>query len=41
MVSWAWIPISLMIGVVCGMFILAFAEVSRREDERKRWWDDG
>lgn len=40
-VSWAWIPIALVIGFVCGMFAVAFAEVSRHADEKKRkWWDD-
>ena len=39
MVSWAWIPISLMIGIIIGMVVLAYAEVSRHADEKKRWWD--
>ena len=35
MVHWLWIPVSLFAGVVMGMFIIAFAEVSR-EDEKKK-----
>ena len=36
MVHWGWIPITLVIGVVLGMFFLAFMEVSREEDEKER-----
>ena len=36
MVHWGWIPISLVIGAILGMFILAFCEVSRREDEKNK-----
>ena len=34
MVSWGWIVIAFFAGAAGGMFLLAFAEVSRREDER-------
>lgn len=40
MVQWVWIPISLMIGAIIGMFVRAFAEISRREEDRKRWWEE-
>lgn len=43
MVSWVWIPVTLLFGVVCGMFVIAFAEVSREEErreERKKWWNE-
>lgn len=36
MVPWAWIPISLMIGVILGFFLLAFMEVTREETEKRR-----
>jgi hypothetical protein len=40
LVSWAWIPISLFIGVVMGMFIIAFAAVSREDENKKKWWEE-
>ena len=40
MVHWAWIPISLMIGVFSGMLIIAFMAVARQEDEKKKWWEE-
>lgn len=41
MVSWGWIVIALFAGVIFGMFLIAFLEVSREEDQKdgKRWWD--
>lgn len=41
MVHWAWILIALMAGAAGGMILLAYLEVSRHEDEKKRWWEDG
>ena len=42
MVHWGWIPITLVIGVVAGFFIIAFLEVVRAEKSgKKAWWDDG
>lgn len=40
MVHWAWIPIALGIGAIIGFFLLAFMEVSRQEDQKKRWWEE-
>lgn len=40
MVHWAWIPITLFVGVVIGFFLLAFMEVSRRDDNNKKWWEE-
>ena len=41
MVSWGWIVIAFFAGAVFGVFLIAFMEVSREEDQRneKRWWD--
>ena len=40
MISWVWIPVSMMIGVFAGIFLISFAEVSREEDKRneRKWW---
>jgi len=40
MIHWAWAVIALLVGVAAGMLILAYAEVSRHADERKKWWDE-
>lgn len=37
MVHWGWIPIALVIGVVIGFFWLAFMEVARESDEKRKW----
>lgn len=42
MIHWLWIPVTLVIGVMIGWFLLSLMTVSGREDERQRkWWDDG
>jgi len=35
MVSWGWVVFALFAGVVAGMFLFAFLEVSR-EDQKKK-----
>lgn len=42
MVHWAWIPISIGIGVVIGFFFLAFMAVCREEqsNKNKKWWEE-
>lgn len=40
MVHWVWIPVSLVIGVICGMFFVALMETSRDDESRKRWWEE-
>ena len=42
MVSWGWVVMAFFAGVVFGIFLLAFAEVSRRNDDEgqhKGWYD--
>lgn len=41
MVHWAWLIFAFFGGVVAGMFMIAFAEVSRHNDnESKKWWEE-
>jgi len=41
LIHWAWTIIALFVGVIVGMFLLAFAEVSRQnDDESKKWWEN-
>ena len=41
MIHWAWTIFAFIGGVVAGMFMIAFAEVSRQhDDESKKWWED-
>lgn len=40
MVSWAWIPAALLTGVAAGIVLMAFMQVSRQDDQRKRWWEE-
>ena len=45
MVSWGWIPVSLIVGAVLGVFCLGMVIVAREDEERKEfkpkaWWND-
>jgi len=41
MVHWLWALITFIIGAIFGIFVIAFMEVSRREDNRpKKWWEE-
>ena len=45
MVSWGWVPISLLIGALVGIFCLGMVIVAREDEEReamkpKAWWKD-
>lgn len=35
MVHWGWVVFALFAGVVIGMFVFAFLEVSREEEKKK------
>lgn len=35
MVSWGWVVFALFAGVVAGMFLFAFLEVSREEKDKR------
>ena len=35
MVHWGWVVFALFVGVVIGMFVFAFLEVSRDDQERE------
>lgn len=41
MVSWGWVVIALFAGVVFGVFLIAFMEVFREDEQKngRRWWD--
>lgn len=42
MVQWYWIIVALFVGVIFGIFLIAFMEISKQEDENNRkWWNDG
>lgn len=36
MVSWGWIVMALGAGVIVGFFLMAFLQVAREEEEKKR-----
>lgn len=40
MIHWAWLIFAFFGGVVAGIFMIAFAEVSRRDERGKKWWED-
>lgn len=40
MIHWAWLVFAFFGGFVFGLFTLAFAEVSKREEKGKKWWED-
>ena len=41
MVHWAWIPFALSIGVIVGMFLLAWLEVTREDKKKGRENESG
>lgn len=41
MIHWAWTIFAFFGGVMAGMFIIAFAEVSRQEEQKsQKWWEE-
>ena len=40
MVSWGWIPISLLIGVVIGVFLTCLAAANDFAEDQQRKWED-
>ena len=40
MIHWAWVPVTLLIGVAVGILIVALAETSREDDHKHKWWEE-
>ena len=40
MIHWAWLIFAFIGGVIFGMFVIAFAEVSREDEKQRKWWED-
>ncbi len=41
MIHWAWLIFAFFGGMVFGMFVIAFAAISREDKETKRkWWEE-
>lgn len=40
MIHWLWALAAFVVGVAFGIFVIAFFDIAKREDERpKKWWE--
>lgn len=39
MVHWFWIPVTLVVGIFFGIFIIALLEASKNGQGEDKWWD--
>lgn len=41
MIHWLWAVFTFIFGVIAGIFLMAYEEVSHEEDKPKRkWWEE-
>lgn len=40
MVHWAWIPITLVIGIFIAISIIIFMKTERDDGKDKKWWEE-
>lgn len=40
MIHWAWLIFAFMGGAIFGLFLMAFAAVSREDENKKKWWEE-
>ena len=39
MVSWIWIPVSIMVGGIVGVVVFGLV-TANRDDEKHKWWEE-
>lgn len=40
MIHWAWLIFAFFGGVIFGLFVMAFAAISREEKGKRKWWEE-
>lgn len=40
MISWIWIPIALMGGIMIGVVVTVVLALNNVPDDKKRWWEN-